>query len=218
MNVQTKHSASQAHQLVLYRRALHPELFPLKARRAISGGAGNGNGGNGAGGGVGAAGVNTAELEAWIMPGSHLVRFRFGALCACELITDLDAGLPSEGAVAVMPCLGEQEYEHTFEGPAGEVVKYSTAMQTETLNENLYRATYREMVQFAAEIDGLLHEWTDAATATSPGGSKNLSLIELQRYGREFHAQGYHLLGANGFVLRTQTMFTLPKNAAIRAE
>ncbi len=199
MNVQTKHTLSQTHQLILYRRALHPELFPLKARRSLNG--------NGSGGGGAAA---DAELEAWVMPGAHLIRFRWGSFCACELVTDLEDGLPTDGAVTLLPCLGEQEFEHAFEP---ERVKYSTAVQTETLSENLYRATYREMVQFAGEIDGLLYEWTDAATATSPGGSKNLSLIELQRYGREFHAQGYHLLGAGGFVLRTQAMFIAPRTA-----
>lgn len=173
-----KHSTSSpSHHLVLYTRALHPELFALKQRRSM----------NHAG----------YEFEAWLMQGAHMLRFQCKHFCASELVTAQENGLPTAGAVATFPCIGEKDYEHPFPDHR---VKYVTAMQTETLSENLYNATFRDMVTLAEETDALIHTWTEA-------DGKGLSMVELQRYPREIHAQACHLSPATGLVLRTQTIF-----------
>lgn len=171
-------SHGHAHQLLLYRRPLHPELFPPKARRVIQHG--------------------QYELEAWIMPSGHVMRFRFGAFNACELVIPQETGLPVEGAVTAMPCAGEHEFEHVFEP---ERVTYMTSVQTETLPENLYNATYEEMLEFAAEIEALIFRWRD------PAGGENLSMLDVQRMNKEVHGQAYHLVAASGLVVRTQSIF-----------
>lgn len=178
MHQPTKSLGTQTHHLILYHRALHPELFTLKARRTITHGA--------------------YELESWLMQGSHVLRFQHKNFIACELVTDRDGGLPTSGAVVTFPCVGERDYEHPF---PDQRVKYLTTMQTETLSENLYGATYQEMLDLGEETDALLHAWT------GPDGSRNLSMLDLQRYSREVHAQSYHLIGTTGLVLRTQTIF-----------
>jgi hypothetical protein len=178
MNIPAKSNSLQTYQLLLYRRALHPELFQLKARRTLS--------------------HNGYEFEAWIMPGAHLLRFQIPGVCASELVTDQNSGLPTEGAVTSFPCAGEHEFEYRFDPGR---VKYVVSVQTETLTDNLYAATYLEMLDFAEETESLVHKWTDN------DGGKCLSLLDIQRMTREVHAQSYHLIAQCGLVLRTQTIF-----------
>ncbi|MBX3406060.1 MAG: hypothetical protein KF869_04770 [Phycisphaeraceae bacterium] len=206
MNLPTKPNGLQTFQIFLYRKALHPELFPLKGRRSLVHGA--------------------YEIEAWIMPGAHLMRFQHGKLCACELLTDQEGSLPMEGAVTGFQCAGEHEFEHVFES---ERVKYITSVQTEQLSENLYQATYDEMVQFAQETGALVHQWSESAVGSTNGrgnghalalhngfhtnghagaaSGRNLSLLDVQRLTKEVHAQSYHLIARGGLVIRTQTIF-----------
>jgi hypothetical protein len=209
------HSHSvQSFQTLLYRKPLHPELFNLKARRLLKHGA--------------------YELEAWVMPGGHVLRFKFGAFACTELVTDQDGRLPMEGAVTAFPCAGEHEFEHSFDA---ERVKFLTSVQTESLSENLYNSTYDDIVQLGKETGSLLHTWSDmpsgflgvaaplagdhaavnsygaldghsgGALATASPGRRNLSMVEIQRLPREAHVQGYHLIAQHGLVLRTQTIF-----------
>ncbi|HPO92169.1 MAG TPA: hypothetical protein PL072_01745 [Phycisphaerales bacterium] len=202
----------QTYQCVLYRRPLHPELFSLKGRRLIK--------------------HNAYELEAWLLPGGHVLRFKFGSFVCSELVIDQDGKLPTDGAVTAFPCAGDHEFEHAF---SPEKTNYITSVQTETLSENLYNATYDEMRQFAKDADALTHAWDDTSSgfhgvAPTPynhhasvngfasdgyaaGGlataspRRNLSLLDIQRLSREIHVQSYHLIAAQGLVLRTQTIF-----------
>ncbi|MBX3386234.1 MAG: hypothetical protein KF768_06665 [Phycisphaeraceae bacterium] len=231
MNVPGSASGQLAHQTFLYRKALHPELFALKARRVVR--------------------HNDYELEVWLTPGGHVARFKHGTFCCCELVTDSDDRLPVEGAVTGFPCSGEHEFEHRF---VAERVTYIVSVQTETLSENLYSATYDEMTQFAKETGALVYAWSDSdRTAIRPmhdglngscgvsaglngqpymngaelggraggngwttnGSSRhraargpgNLSLVDIQKLSREVHCQSYHLIEQSGLVLRTQTIF-----------
>lgn len=172
-----KHVGTACPQMYLYRRALHPELFALKQRRSLA--------------------QPGYELETWLMQGGHMLRFQVRGFCATELLAGQDTVLPTTGAVATFPCLGEKDYEHPF--PESKV-NYVTGMQTETLSENLFAATYQELLGMAQETDALLHTWTEP---DGPG----LSMVEIQRYPREVHAHAYHLSPATGLVLRTQTIF-----------
>jgi hypothetical protein len=191
MSTPTRAFSVQAYNLVLYKRALHPELFQMKARRALR--------------------HADFDLEAWIMPGSHLLRFQQGSFCACELVTEKQDGLPTLGTVATFPCAGEKDYEHVFseaggvgEGGAGKAwagVRYITAVQTESLSENLFDATYGDMVELIAETNALHYKWETEALG------RCMSILDLQRYPNELHAQAYHLIGAGGLVLRSQTIF-----------
>ena len=173
----------QNFQLLLYRKALHPELFGLKGRREIK--------------------HNAYEVEGWVMAGAHLLRFKFpsaqasGFTC-CELVTMQEDHLPVDGGVTSFPCAGEHEFEHDF---VPERVRYITAVQTEQLSENLYKSTYDEMIDLARGTNAVIHKWSDDQ------GRKYLSMLDLQRAPKEVHAQSYHLMANTGLVLRTQTIF-----------
>ncbi|TVS01237.1 MAG: DUF2617 family protein [Phycisphaerales bacterium] len=176
MNPQTKSNSLQSYQTILYDRALHPELFPLRERRVVRHGA--------------------YEAELWLMPGGHLFRFEFGTMCASELVTDQEGNLPDSGVLSAFLCAGERDFEHRFpKAKAG----YMTTVQTETLSENLYMATYEEMMDHAREAEAMSFAWHDSGPC--------LSVLDVQRYSREIHMQSYHLIAAGGVVLRTQSIF-----------
>ena len=172
-----KSTSLQAYRLVLYKRALHPELFRIKGRRQMS--------------------HAEYDFECWVMPGTHLFRFEVGGTCATELITDQEDGIPDRGILAALPCAGERDHEQDF----GDGIKYVCTVQTEQLPESLYKATYAELIEFGGENEALIHEWID------DDGAKCASILDIQRYRREIHAQSYHLMARGGLVLRSQTIF-----------
>ncbi len=177
MDMPTQPISTQSYQAVLYDRALHPELFDLRSRRVHT--------------------SASAELETWLMPGCHLVRFERGPECATELLIDREDGLPQAGVVSALLCAGEHEFEHGF--GASKVI-YMLSVQTETLSENLYAATLREMREHIAEAESDSFGWTSEA-------GENLSLLDVQTFRDQVHVQAYHLIAAGGFVLRSQSLF-----------
>lgn len=166
----------QTYQTFLYRKALHPELFALKARRTIA--------------------HNAYELEIWLTPGGHAARFRHGQFACCELVTDNDDRLPMEGAVTGFPCAGEHEFEHRF---AAERVTYITSVQTETLSENLYNATYEEMVDFAKQTGALVYAWSDAPTLNGFAALNGSAATPAAKPHQNGHANGLANGHTNGY-------------------
>jgi len=179
VSTQPKSNALQNYQVVFYGRALHPELFQLKGRKVIR--------------------ADEYELEAWVMPGQHVLRFESGSVCATELVTDQDRNLPATGILAAFLCGGERDFEHSLDKDRA---LYMTTVQTETLTENIYSATYDEVNELGKVNAALMYAWRDDA-------GKCLSVIDVQRYRNEVHAQSYHLIANQGLVVRTQTIFEL---------
>lgn len=177
MNLQPKLHGLQAFQTTIYGRALHPEFFQLKGRKVLK-----------------HAGL---ELEAWLMPGGHLLRLLAGSSCICELLLDQEKPAPEGGIVHSFVCAGEHDYERSFESSR---IHYIYSIQTETLSETLFDATLDEMRQHTKEMQSLVYEWTDTT-------GRCLSAVDMQRHARELHAQTYHLIATGGLVVRTQTIF-----------
>lgn len=180
MNSQGKPNSTLMYQVVLYGRALHPELFLLKKRKKFS--------------------HAEYELESWLMNGSHLLRFgHCDGFCASELVTDQERDLPDTGVVTAFQCVGEHDYEHCFK-PKG--VNYICTVQTETLSENQFLADFDEYLDFARKGQALTHQWRD-------DGGNCLSIVDVQQQNRQVHAQAYHLIAGPRLVLRSQSIFEL---------
>lgn len=177
MSNQIKLNNLHAYQVVLYSRALHPELFGLKARKVVRHG--------------------DYELESWLMRGSHVLRFECGGTVTCELLTDQEGNLPGTGVVTAFVCQGEHDYEHAFKH---ERLNYITTVQTESLSDNMYHSAYEEYVEWGKEEKALTVAWTDEV-------GRCLSLIDVQARHRELHAQSYHLIANGGLIVRSQTIF-----------
>lgn len=166
----------QALQTIVYRRPLHPELFEIRGKRVVA--------------------HPSYELEAWIMDGSHALRFGSAGFCASELVTESNKQSPDVGIVDTFFCAGDRDYEHKFER---EGVNYMTTVQTEQLSDNIYASTMEELQDFGTEVNALRCEWDDDGPC--------LSMIDTQRYAKEVHVQAYHMMARGGVVLRTQTIF-----------
>lgn len=164
---------------MLYQRALHPELFNIQGRQSII--------------------QDEYELENWILPGGHIMRFQVNGRCISEAVIDQDSQLPQRGLVQTLPCLGEKELDETIEN----TIHYVTSVQTEQISDNLFLASYNEMKEFALETEALTYEWK------SEDGGANLSILDTQKYKREIHTQSYHLIGSPGYILRTQSIFEI---------
>ncbi len=181
MSISHKSSNTQVFHLMVYRRALHPELFELQGRRCFQHG--------------------DYEVECWIAPAAHIVRFHYGGQTLNEVVIENSDHLPELGLAYALPCLGEKDFE--LEVETDEKIGYVTTVQTELLTDNLFMATYREMLDYATETDALHHTWKPQ----DGDGAPSLSILDTQKYKKEFHIQSYHLMGTNGFVLRTQSIF-----------
>jgi len=165
------------HQTAVYDRALHPELFRLLGRRAMR--------------------QNGCELEAWLIPMGHVLRFNMDQHCVCELVNDHRHTIPAPGLINAAICDPELDFETLFPTCG---VAYITTLQSEQLVDNIYLDTIQEMADYAAEVDALQHAWDDEHGA-------NLSLIDVQHLNREVHVQAFHLRARCGTVLRSQTIF-----------
>ncbi|MEM1210282.1 MAG: hypothetical protein AAGI54_13540 [Planctomycetota bacterium] len=181
MSVGHKFVQQQMFRLMVFGRVLHPELFELRDRRLDRHG--------------------DYEIETWITSSGHVVRFAAGGQTLTEVCLAECDHLPEAGLLHALPCLGEKDFE--LEEPFEGKLNYVTSLQTENLSDNLYQATFREMQQFAEESGSLIAEGEPV------DGLPTLSVVDTQKYRREFHVQGYHLQGAGGLVLRTQTMFEI---------
>ena len=177
MSLSSKSSSLQAYSMALYRSALHPEFFEIEGRRRIAHGA--------------------YEFEAWICRGGHALRFEHQGLCLNEVVSEDIQSLPDRGHIVTMPCAGEKDHE----SEVAERIGFMSSMQTETLTDHLYLGTYNELLDHGRHGDCLMSCWTDEFN------KPNLSLIDVQRYGDEVHAQAYHLRSDCGLVLRTQSIF-----------
>lgn len=170
-------SALQTYQSILYGRSIHPELFDIRDRKSID--------------------HAHYAFEAWILPGRHVLRFEFNGHCVTEHVTEQERGLPDTGVIESFLCAGERELERQFEATG---IGYMTSAQTEQLGENLYHSTYEELDELARETRALAHRWTDEVGPC-------MSILDTQRFAREVHVQGYHLIAREGLVLRTQSIF-----------
>ncbi len=170
-------NALQSYQTIVYDRVLHPEWFDMVGRRQ--------------------AGQRAWELEAWLTPGGHVLRFEHGEHRVSELVTYQEDNLPNRGVVLALPSLSEKDVEHEFSDLG---ITYYTGVTCETLSRNLYLTTLDEMREHIVENDSLHHYW-------EMGDGPCLSVLDMQAFSREVHVQSYHLLASSGVVVRTQTIF-----------
>jgi hypothetical protein len=177
MSIASKSTSLQNYNMLLYRTALHPEFFTVQARKHLKHG--------------------EYDFEAWVFQGGHCVRFEHQGICVTEVVTDAGDKLPDRALVTTLPCAGERDHESEF----SDRITYMTSVQTENLSDHLYSGTFDEMLEHGRLSDAIMSVWRDDQ------GRRNMSLVDVQRYGDEVHVQGYHLRSDCCLVLRTQTIF-----------
>ncbi len=168
----------QAYRLMLFSRAVHPEFFEIRKRRASQN--------------------RQYELDTWLARGAHVITFTHQGENIVEVLTPSEHAVPARGVVESIPCAGEREHESRFGGR----LNYITSVQTEIVSDNLYRATLREMHDHAVENSSLMHRWREDDSRMD-----SLSVLDVQCYPCEVHAQSWHLDAGCGLVLRSQAIF-----------
>ena len=129
-----------------------------------------------------------------------MMRFHHDGQCVVEVVTPSEDQLPDTGLLTTIPCAGEREHEERF----GEYVNYMTTVQTEVVSDSLYRDTLAEMQDYARNLEAQWCRWRQ------PGCRQdNLSILDVQLWKKEVHAQAWHLDSCCGLVLRTQAIFEL---------
>jgi hypothetical protein len=136
------------------------------------------------------------EFEGWLFKGGHVLRLEFEGTCATEIITSDPENLPERGHVNTMQCIGERDHEQEF----AERLLVISSMQSEQLSDHLFGDTYDELCLFARESGARIIEWTEDK-------HMHMSILDVQRYNKQVHVQGYHLQSEHGHVLRTQAIF-----------
>jgi hypothetical protein len=181
MSLTSRTTSLQAYHMLLFDNALHPEFFQIEGRRRIE--------------------HNGYDCEAWVFQGGHAIRFEYRDVCIQEVVTDNFEKLPARGLITTLQCLGERDHEEEFK----KRVVLMTSMQTETLADHLYLGTFNEMLDHGRHgtAGAVMTTWKDEAARV------NLSLVDMQRYNKEVHVQGYHLRSDCALVLRTQTIYQL---------
>ena len=146
---------------------------------------------------------NGYDFEAWLCKEGHVLRFEYESICVTEVVfPDVD-NLPDRGHVATIVCAGERDYDQDF----GDRITLINSMQIELLPEHLFGESYMELTEFAEEAKAKVIHYTT-------GDFRGLSILDVQRYNDQLHAQSYHLNSKHGVVLRTQSIFELKQDSS----
>jgi hypothetical protein len=177
MTTSPRDTSLRTYQLLLYRSPVHPEFFQIGGRINME--------------------TGTYEVEAWVHPGGHTVRFEFEGATITEVVVPDTHTLPERGVLTTIPCVGEKDFDEVY----ADRISYVTSIQTETLSDHLYMSSYQEMLEHGQQQSDCL-----MMPGIKEGRLPSLSVIELQRYADQVHMQSYHFLGDTGLVLRTQSI------------
>lgn len=163
---------------VLYNRTLHPELFRIYKSRHVERAA--------------------YQAELWITGLSHVVTVHSAGRYATEVTTDDVEVLPHNGLVTSFQFRGERDHMETFD----DGLRYILSTQVERMNQNLFHASHRDLIRYAA-TRGLLVQHDDWA---DPDGLMPFSFVDFEPRDQEFHVQAFHVFPAEYTIVKTQSI------------
>lgn len=171
--------------LLLYQKALHPELFKILASQQVS--------------------RRAYEADVWLVEGGHVIMFRADKNALTEVIVTNNAPLTERGLLQAIPCRGEKYHEMT----AGGNIRYMISTQEEQLTQTLYDATRHEIAAYAAK-----RELMTAETQASAEGGGTLSVLDIECRSDELLIQSFHLFDETQMVIKTQAIFEVIRKDA----
>ena len=180
----TKQRRSGGLTLLLYQKALHPELFKILGSEQVS--------------------RRAYEADIWLVEGGHVIMFAAGKNTLTEVIATKNDPLTDRGLLQSIPCRGEKYHEMT----AGGNIRYMISTQEEQLTQTLYDATKHEISSYASK-----RELMTAETAPTPDGGGTLSVLDIERRSHELLVQSFHLFDETMMVIKTQAIFEVIKGA-----
>jgi hypothetical protein len=180
----TKQRRSGGLTLLLYQKALHPELFKILASEQAS--------------------RRAYEADIWVVEGGHVIMFAANKNTLTEVIVTNNAPLTDRGLLQSIPCRGEKYHEMT----AGGNIRYMISTQEEQLTQTLYEATKHEISSYAAKRELMTAE--NPGTSETGG---TLSVLDIERRSDELLVQSFHLFDETLMVIKTQAIFEVIKGA-----
>lgn len=183
MSNRTKQRRSGGLTLLLYQRALHPELFKIHATEQVS--------------------RRAYEADIWLVEGGHVITFTAGKHVLTEVISTQHDPLLDRNVMQSIPCRGEKYHEMTVPGN----IRYMISTQEEQLTQTLYDATRHEISTYAHKRE-LMN--TDQSPTADGGGY--LSVLDIERRSHELLVQSFHLYDESLMVIKTQAIIEVAKN------
>ena len=111
----------------IYLRALHPEFFEIRARRAIE--------------------HSALDSEVWLLDGGHVITFVDGPNAITEVLAPRDLELPKRGLARTVDLAGERDHRLETRGP----VIYQMAYQVNTESPETYVREAEELLASARQ-------------------------------------------------------------------
>jgi len=166
---------------VLYRSPLHPELFYIHQSRHLE--------------------RFAYHADIWIMGLSHVVSVQAGGRCVTEVTADDIEVLPQNGMVTSFQFRGERDHLETFD----DGMRYILSTQVERMSQNLFHASHRDLLNYAA-TRGMLVRFDDWADT---GGLIPFTFIDFEARDKELHVQAFHAFPADYTILKTQSIIEI---------
>jgi hypothetical protein len=171
--------------LILFERQLHPELFRLYGDYSVTQG--------------------KYRASIWVVGLGHSVTVHYGNKAVSEVIVREMETIPTRGVIYRFKLKGERDLERKT--PEGWTYMVST--QVELMDEPLYKSVHNDLIRHAAKR-GFYHsypQWADAELTP-------FTLIDHEARDAEFHLYAYHAFPAERTIVKTQSIFELPEDAA----
>ncbi len=163
---------------VLYRRPLHPELFHIHQSRHLERAA--------------------YQADIWVMGLSHVVTVQSNGRCVTEVTTDDVEVLPHNGLVTTFQFRGERDHLENFD----DGMRYILSTQVERMNQNLFHASHRDLLAYAASRGILVRfeEWAEGENLVP------FSFVDFEARDRELHVQSFHAFPLDYTIVKTQSI------------
>jgi len=167
--------------LLVYDRALHPELFHRYASYRVEQG--------------------RYHAEIWITGLSHVVTVTCGRKSLTELLARENDTLPTRGVLTRFRLKGERDHEKRTPDGWG----YLVSTQVETMDEALYKSVHHDLLRHT-EKRGWFHAYEGW-----PGGELTpFTYIDHEARDREFHVHAFHAYPLERTLVKSQSIIELP--------
>lgn len=166
----------------LYGRPLHPELFEIYASRKIE------------------RGGYTATVQ--ITSAGHLVTWNYGKMTLTEVATSAHHPLPTFRRLMSHQLKGECVDGVKCHGG----IRYDTQFSLEPVDRDAF-ALYQKELAFSGKRRGMLHHFNSSGRF----GPDALSYINIESRDRSFKVQAFHTFPDDFAIVKSQSVFTLPK-------
>ncbi|MEI7767456.1 MAG: hypothetical protein WCJ97_08475 [Phycisphaerae bacterium] len=179
MSVHSKKPRSAGLNVLVYDRALHPELFAADARRSRLYG-------------------NMDVTVQLLTGGGHLIAVTRRNATVTEVAGFGIKTTPEHGLIEKIPCKGDKQFDKQL----AETFQYYLALNEEHITDALVDTSEAELLRIAAEQDGLSY-----TKRNELGAIEYMGVVVCQFHRRNMHIEAFHLLGEARVMIRSQSIF-----------